>query len=137
MMASAIGLKAQDCDAILLPYFNNNREALENMAAAKLDQICRYARNAFYESDTIPAGAHVMPITDVKDKLNNVPLPANLVVNLETLSYYQYNFGYLQRLYPKPDAVICFTTPSSTHPYLVLRSIDEMYYRTEYPENYE
>ena len=137
MMASAIGLKAQDCDAILLPYFNNNRDAMENMAPAKLDQICRFARNAFYESDTIPAGAHVMSITEVKDKLNNVPLPANLVVNLETLSYYQYNFRRLQLTYPKPDAVICFTTPSSKHPYLVLRSIEEMYYRTEYPENYE
>ena len=54
-------------------------------------------------------------------------LPQSYVVDLETLSYYAYNFHQFQVRYPTGDVTLCFATPSSTHPYLVLRSIEEAF----------
>ena len=137
LLVTAFGLKAQNCEALVLPHFNNNADVMHSVDVAKLDIICQYARNAFYESDTIPTGAQVLPITNVKDKNNMVPMSANIIVDLNTLSYYQYNFVDLQMQYQDQWTIICFPTPASSHPYLVLRSLNEMYDRTQFPENYE
>ena len=65
------------------------------------------------------------------------PLTEDFVVDLNYLSYYQYSFSDLQFLYPKGNITICFPTPKSDHKYLVLRSLDETYRRTEFPEYYQ
>ena len=129
MIMTAIGLKAQDCESLVLPYFNNDRAKMESymqQVPEKFQFRCAYARSAFYESDTIPTGAEVLSINVVQDAFTGSPLSENHVVNLETLSYYAYNFLALQTQYPSADQVICFTTPASAHPYLILRSLHQI-----------
>ena len=92
----------------------------------KLVYRCCYAQAAFYESDTIPAGADVFSIQVVQKKSDGSHIAEDFVVDLNTFSFYAYNFDIMQRNYQESNKVLCFLTPSSTHPYLVLRSISEM-----------
>lgn len=124
-------LRAQSCDSIWMAYFNGDTELIASYPQHKLDVYCEYARAAFYEADQIPTGAHVFDITEVVNKTTGKHLPANYVVDLQQLIFYSYNFESFQLRYPDGDAVICFPTPASTHPYLVLRSssqIDQILY---------
>ena len=130
MFIMAIGAKAQDCEVLVLPYFNNDRAAMENyqeVAPYKFEWRCAYARAAFYEADNVPEGADVFQISEVKNKFTVSSLPSNYVVDLSSLSYYAYNFVDFQLKYPTGDKTLCFATPGSTHPYLVLRSISDMH----------
>ncbi len=125
----AVGAQAQNCDSIMLPYFRWNTEQMERylmQAPEKFEYRCQYARNAFYESDTMPTGVILYDIADVQDKFTGETLPANYVVDLNTLSYYRYNFAWFQLVNRDVEETICFQTPGSTHPYLVVRSIMEM-----------
>ena len=129
MLMAMVGLKAQDCEALLLPYFNNNRASMEyyqREAPQKFEWRCAYARAAFYEADKVPEGADVFQISEVKNKFTGSRLPSNYVVDLNSLSYYAYNFYDFQLRYPTGDKTLCFATPGSTHPYLVLRSLSDM-----------
>ena len=137
MMIAAAGVKAQNCDIIMLPFFNGNRIAMDNYPQEKFDYRCRYARVAFYEADAVPEGAVLRSITDVQDKATGEYLTADFVVDLDVLSYYAYNFNELQVSYPSCDVILCFATPSSAHPYLVLRSINDTYARAAFPEQFE
>ena len=127
LMMGAISLKAQSCETIMLPYFNGDVMAMNDYPDEKFEWRCAFARAAFYVSDEIPAGAEVYQITSVVSKEDGVSLPQDYQVDLTTLSYYAYNFKELQLQYPKGNVTICFSTPASEHPYLVLRSLDEMY----------
>lgn len=129
MFIMAIGAKAQDCEVLVLPYFNNDRAAMEEYARNYPEKFafrCIYARSAFYESDTIPAGAEVIGIEKVRNVFTGKFLDRSYVVDLNTLSFYAYNFKDIQLGYTSTSQVICFTTPASAHPYLVLRSILQM-----------
>lgn len=127
LLAAGWAAGAQDCTALLLPYFRGNTALMATYPQDKLDWYCCYVRAAFYESDTIPTGADLYSITEVKDNVSGVALSADFVVDLNTLSYYAYNFydGFQAR-YRYGDKTFCFSTPASGHPYLVLRSLDEM-----------
>ena len=125
-MMCALGMKAQSCETIMLPFFNGDEDAMNEYDVDKLKWRCAFGRAAFYVSDTIPAGAEVYSITQVVSK-DGQSLPEDYRVDLTTLSFYAYNFKELQLQYPKGKVIICFTTPASEHPYLVLRSIDEMF----------
>ena len=119
---------AQNCAALLEPYFGSAEKtaqfAQEN--PEKFDYHCCRARAAFYESDVVPEGAILRSITEVRNRITGESLPADFVVNLNTLSYYAYNFyeGFQAQHY-YGNVTYCFSTPASTHPYLVLRSIDD------------
>ncbi len=124
-MMCALGMKAQSCETIMLPFFNGDVDAMNSYTDEKFEWRCAYGRAAFYVSDTIPAGAEVYSISAVAEK-NGKHLSENYQVDLATLSYYAYNFNDLQTQYPSCNVIICFTTPASEHPYLVMRSINEM-----------
>lgn len=126
LMMGALSVKAQSCETIMLPYFNGDVNAMNAYPDEKFEWRCAFGRAAFYVSDAIPAGAEVYSITAVAGKADGQHLAENYQVDLTTLSYYAYNFKELQVQYPKGNVAICFTTPASEHPYLVLRSIDEM-----------
>lgn len=129
LMMAVAGVKAQDCNAIMLPYFGNDRvrmEVYQTEAPYKFEWRCACARAAFYESDTVPAGVEVFRISEVKDVFTGTPMQQNVVIDLSTLSYYAYNFKDFQLRYPHADKAVCFSTPGSAHPYLVLRSLEEM-----------
>lgn len=125
LMLSAAGVKAQDCEALILPYFGNNRAVMDRYPADKQDYYCMMARAAFYVSDTVPAGAEVVNFSEVQPYRGSAPLPANYVVDLNTLSYFAYNFEMFQKRNGF-ETTVCFSTPSSTHPYLVMRSYSDM-----------
>lgn len=123
LLFAAIGsLKAQDCEALVLPRFGNNLELMYSYPEAKLFYWCKYAQYAFYESDTIPQGMDVYGIEEVVDRYTSQALPHDFVVDLNTFSVYAYNFMLIQSRYTNVDVDICFSTPASAHPYLILRS---------------
>lgn len=121
----AVGAKAQDCRAIVLPMFRYDTARLDQYPADKLEYRCHFSQASFYESDTVPQGVDVYNISEVRETYGTVHLPQNYVVDLSALSYYAYNFVEFQYRYPTTETTICFSTPSSTHPYLVLRSIED------------
>lgn len=127
MMASVMGLKAQNCELIVLPFFGGNHEAMDAYPQEKFEWRCAFARAAFYVSDTVPTGAEVYSITEVMDLESGEYLPVNYRVNLDELSFYAYDFHDFQLRYPLGNVTIYFTTPASEHRYLVLRSIDDTY----------
>ena len=129
LVLAATGLKAQDCDAIMLPYFKgdaNRMQAYKENAPEKFQYRCNYATAAFIESDTIPAGLDVFNISEVKEIATGKNLSERFVVDLNTLSYYAYDFSRFQAMRHPDEVRVCFRTPGSSHPYLVLRSMMEM-----------
>lgn len=132
LAASFTGLRAQNCEAIVLPFFNGDKAKMANYPAEKLDYRCRYSQNAFYVSDTVPEWAEMHSLTELRNKMTGERLTEDYAVDLETLSYYEYNFLDLQCQYKESETVICFPTPKSKHPYLVLRSLRDIYALTEY-----
>lgn len=121
-----MGVGAQNCKELLLPFFDGDADEMAHYPKEKLEWRCRYARSAFYESDTVPIGVDVYSITDVKEKESGEMLAEDFKVDLATMSYYAYNFIDFQNRYRRKDITLCFETPGSAHPYLVLRSIEEM-----------
>lgn len=131
LLFAAIGsLKAQDCEALVLPYFNNNAQQMADYPQPKLFYRCTYAQEAFYESDTIPLGAIMYSVTEIKDRFTGTALTLDFVFDKATFSVYQYNFIELQNLYASEHTVLCFATPASQHPYLVFRSPSDLLART-------
>lgn len=125
MLLAVAGMQAQNCEALLLPYFGSTARMAE-YPADKVDWYCCFVHAAFYESDTVPASADLYSISEVQSLATGEHLSSDLVVDLATLSYYAYNFHDFQLRYPTGDKTLCFATPASAHPYLVLRSIDDM-----------
>lgn len=137
LMASVIGLKAQNCEQLMLPYFNGDANAMAGYPQEKFEWRCAFARAAFYESDTVPAGAEVYPITEVQSYADGTNLTADFVVDLSTLSFYAYTFKEIQLRYSKCNVTIAFSTPASEHRYLILRSINDMFAMAESQNNKE
>ena len=137
LVVGAVGLKAQDCYSIVLPYYNGDSAYLDSYPVEKLEWRCQYARNAFYWSDIVPTGAVEKSLAQVRNRQTGEYMTDGSEIDLNTISYYAYTFVDLQYEYRETTVTIYFATPGAAHPYLVLRSIDEMYRRTEYPELYE
>lgn len=131
------GLRAQNCEAIMLPFFGGNVQEMYDYPAPKFEWRCSYSHNAFYVTDQVPEDAVLRSLTEITDKTTGENLTLDFVVDLDYLSYYQYSFQDMQCHYPKGNVTICFPTPNSAHAYLVLRSLDETYRRTEFPEQYQ
>ena len=126
LLLAAAGLKAQDCETIMLPFFNGDRARMAEYPAPKLEWHCVFASYAFYVTDELPNGAVVLPIESVKDVWTGEALPSDFQVDLTKLSFYAYNFEQLQLKYMDANLQLYFYTPASEHKYLVLRSIYEM-----------
>lgn len=128
-VALGVAAMAQNCDSIVLPYFGGDVTKMEqyrSMAPEKFQYRCLYATSAFEEADSVPAGAEVIQISRVQSRLTGESLTNGFVVDLLTLSYYAYNFNEFQAAYPDRNKVLYFSTPASTHPYLVLHSLNTM-----------
>ena len=132
----AIGdLSAQNCEAIMLPFFGGNKQKMDEYPAPKLEWRCKYSQNAFYVADQVPEGAEIHSLTELKEYSTGAKVTEAFVVDLETLSYYRYSFKELQCSYKSSDVTICFPTPASEHNYLVLRSLRETYSLTEFSDD--
>ncbi|MBR1850915.1 MAG: hypothetical protein IJ789_06040 [Bacteroidales bacterium] len=135
-LATVSSLNAQDCTEILLAKFNNDTALINDYPQVKLDYYCHYAQNAFYLSDELPEGAEVKPLTQVYNLRTGDVLTEQQASDLTSLIYYEYNFNKLQLQYYRGNITICFPLTNSLHKYLVLRSLDEIYDRTEFPHKY-
>lgn len=112
---------AQDCEVIMLPYFGNNVQKLQSYPAEKLAIRCAFARFSFTVADELGDEAYLYDISEVKNRFSGENLPADYKVNLDSLSYYGYNFDWFQGQHPYQT--VYFRTPGSEHRYLVLRSM--------------
>ena len=68
-LAAIGGLRAQDCEAIMLPFFGGDKQKMHEYPAPKFDIRCRYSQNAFYVTDQIPEGAEMRSLTEIADKM--------------------------------------------------------------------
>lgn len=118
------GLKAQDCDAIMLPFFKGDMQRMEEykaVAPEKFEYRCMISQSMMDVSDTIPQGALTFNINELTDILTGEKLPADFVVDINTISYYQYNFReFLAQLPSHREGMVCFSAPASEHPYLII-----------------
>lgn len=119
LLVGAAGLKAQDCEYIVS--FKYGAERVKLLTPAKLDYQCRFSRNNFFVTDQIPKGAEVHSISEVKEQVSGISLPSNYVVNLDSLSYFRYDFVRFQD--HRGNKVVYFETRSSAYRYLALRPL--------------
>lgn len=119
-LLSAMALKAQDCHKIMLPYFGYDENQMYSYPEEKLAYRCAFSRFSFYEADQVPEGAAVHDISEVTDRFTGEALSQQVSIDINVLSYYQYNFAQFRGLHYQQT--VCFRTPGSAHPYLVLRS---------------
>ena len=122
-----------NCREIVLPMYGYDEARLENCPDHKIQYDCAFSRNGFYESDTIPANAAVHDINEVVSKSTGEHLAQDIVINLGKLSYYAYNFHDFR--YQHYEVPVCFRTPSSTHPYLIMRTYIETFRLTNGEDN--
>ena len=85
-------LKAQNCEAILRPYFILNGYSSDEYPQEKAEWRCAFSYSAFYLCDNIPANAKVYSFSELTNKLTKQHPSANYSVDLETLSYYEFDF---------------------------------------------
>ena len=126
MLMAFGGLKAQDCDAIMLPFFKGDMQRMEEykaVAPEKFEYRCMISQSMMDVSDTIPQGALNFNINELTDILTGEKLSVSFVVDLNVMSFYQYSFyDFLTQIPQREEGIICFSTPSSEHPYLLVFS---------------
>lgn len=127
-------LKAQNCYEICLSYFRGDTVAYNACPQAKLDEICDQNRHFFFVTDEVGEGALVFDISEISSTITGLHPNINMVIDLNTFSYYAWNFYDFQ----KQDFyhTIYFRTPGSSHRYLAVRDINDAYLRGQMPEKY-
>lgn|SRR5574344_289812 len=128
LLGTASQMKAQDCNALVLPHVAYNQDMLNEMPAAKIAWYCSFSRNSFFFTNEVPAGAAVYNISDVVDVRTHAHLPANYVVDVNVMSYYAYNFNDFQSLHFNQK--VYFRIGNSDYHYLGLYSYTETMTRT-------
>lgn len=127
MLVHVASASAQDCKAIVLPRLHYDLALYDEMmeySSEKLDDLCTFSKNTFFEADKVPSDAVVYEITDVTFYKDMTRLPKDFVVDLNTLSYYAYDFMAFQM--SNYGKTLYFRTPGSVHKYLGVRSIEEV-----------
>ena len=128
--------QAQDCSAIVRPLCMQMGYDTTSYPAEKLAYWCQFSQNAFFTTQTVPEGAIVHDISEVTDLFTGNKIPKGFVADLNTLSYFQYDFDeYRPRNYKKPIYFRMGDKGSSL--YLAVRSYTEAMGRTDHPEEFE
>lgn len=91
-----IQAQTRDCNAIVLPHVAYNQDVLDQMAPEKIDWYCRYSQSAFFFANSVPSDAPVYQITEVKNYRTGNPIASDFKVDLNTLSFYAYDFFEFQ-----------------------------------------
>lgn len=124
LFCASAAVNAQDCDRILLSFFGGDVQKLQDYPAYKKAYRCAESYLSFYTADQAPEGVLVLDISAVKNVVTGEALTNDFVVDLESLSIYDYNFRELR--YNNDNYALCFRTPASDKPFLVLRSYAEV-----------
>lgn len=126
LLGFAGNIKAQyapDCDALILPRYNNDTTVLDILAPEKAEWLCTYAHNALYLTNSAPRTANIHDISEVRCFQTNEFLPANYVVDITTFSVYGFNFSDFQ--YQHRDEDVYFRVGNQNNQYMVLRNVRE------------
>lgn len=121
---AACAVSAQDCERIVMPKYGNDAYSFSNVPLSKVDFHCRWSRNCFYVVDEIPAESKVYDIEQLVSFITGQHLTKNFVVDLDELSFYEYDFSNYQET--MAGNTVFFYTPKSSHKYLALRSYQDV-----------
>ena len=105
--------QAQDCEYIVSFKSRN----LDRIPPSKIDYFCRLSQNSFFVTNSVPTGATVYSISELKEISTQMHVPSNYVVNLDSLSLYRYDFARYQSM----NENVYFLTEGSEYMYLGLR----------------
>lgn len=128
-------VKAQDCDAIVAPLITI-RNLDDSYPAEKLAHYCQISQNSFYFTEQIPDDAVAYNLREVTNSLTGENIPKNFVVDLNTFSYWGYNFIQFQAKH-QHQTIYFRLGSNNTYPYLAVRPREEAHARTDYPERYK
>ena len=128
--------QAQDCAAIVRPFCILEGIDTNTYPAEKLEMYCQLSRCAFFITSHAPKGAIVHDISVLTNTLTNEKVPQDFVVDLNTISYWGYNFDRFRPLnYPQP--VYFRMGHGNSAQYLGVRSYAEAMARSANPEVYK
>lgn len=127
---------AQDCQEILRAYYATTGKDPDTYPEGKADYFCKLSYNSFYFAQQAPQGAPVYYLNELTNNITGKKMKRGAVIDLNTLSYYEYNFIDFQARYP--DQEIYFRLEGeNSYPYLVMRTFQDAHTRTLSPENYK
>lgn len=89
-------VSAQDCDKLVRPLFAQTPDVYDNLPQPKMDYYCNFAQNSFYWANRPPQNAHMYDISAVKNKATGENLLQDIEIDLDTFSYFAYNFEEFQ-----------------------------------------
>ena len=126
-------VKAQDCDAIVGPYLASRGLDSNNYPIEKIEYFCRVSQNSFYLVNEVPEGAVVYNLHVLTNKITGQRIPRDFVVDLNTLSLWEYDFLKFQ-VEHKNVTIYFRLGPKNTARYLAVRNYGEALDRTNFPE---
>lgn len=129
-------VKAQDCDAIVGPLLQERGLTKDTYPIEKIEHFCQVSQNSFYLTDQTPEGAVIYDLSDLTNKFTNRKIPHNFVVDLNTLSLWEYNFLEFQVRHSGVTIYYRLGQNNSAQ-YLAVRYYGEALERTNYPERYK
>lgn len=125
--------QAQDCEAIVAPFLQMKGIKAADYPEGKAKDRCLFSQNSFYLTNEVPQASLVFEFGELTNMLTQQH-PENNEVDLNTLSYYLYNFMDFQvRDYHR---TIYFHIGNKDYRYLAVRCYDETMDRTYFPEKY-
>ena len=132
--------QAQDCDAIVGPFYTLNGIDPNDYPVEKGEMYCLISQNAFYITTQVPNGSYVFDLRDLSSTLTGEKIASNFEVDLNTLSYWAYNFEAFRPYSDphKPGVTIYFRIgKKSDHRFLAVRPYGEAMARALHPEEFK
>lgn len=128
--------RAQDCRAIVRPFYIQMQIDSTTYPAEKEAYFCHISQNMFFITEQVPSGSTVYNLSELTNTLTNQKVDQNYEIDLNTLSYWGYDF-YRFRPQGKGEIVYFRLGKRSDHRYLAMRPYQEAQARVDYPELYQ
>lgn len=120
--------QSQDCLTRVQPLLEQMGTTADAYPADKINHFCIFSEQAFFLTNKVPDASLVYDITDLRRWGSENRPSADLVIDLRTLSFWEYNFQEFQRV----DRTIYFKlSKGNSHKYLAVRSYNETSILTE------
>ena len=78
---------AQDCEAIVGPFFTLNGIDPDNYPTDKYAYRCLFSQNSFFLTDQAPEGSTIYNLSELTDLLTGLKVPENFVINIDFKSF--------------------------------------------------
>ena len=128
--------QAQDCRAIVRPFYIQTGTDSTTYPIEKEEHLCLLSQNALFLTQQVPSGATVYDLSELTNIITDEKLAQNAEIDLNTFSYWGYDF-YRFRPQGKGTTVYFRIGSRSDHRYLGVRSYGEALARTDHPEQFE